>query len=218
MELFEGRLPRLTTLYLVYLQTHDTRTFINQVMNYYDESTLIRLAGAACVGTRRAAVLTLGFIGTYQANNVLGRLLKDRDRSVRLLAESSIKSVWSRDGSEEQRHELYGVMRLIAAQKYSEAVHKANVILDEYPLYVEARNQRAIALFAMKQFEDAIEDSRIVLDLNPYHFGAAIGMGHAYLQIWDRSSAIECFQQALSINPNLESVRRHLEQLTLEPF
>ena len=214
MDSLDRQQPRLTTLYRVYLKRHDTRSFIDQVMKCYDESTLIRLTGSACVETRRAAALVIGFIGTYQANASLGRLLQDRDRSVRLIAESSLKSVWSRDGSEEQRQELYTVMRLIAAQQFGEAVSRANILLDEFPLYAEARNQRAIALFALKKFEEAIEDSRIVLDLNPYHFGAAIGMGHAYIQLQDKFAAIDCFQQALSINPNLESIRRHMERLT----
>ena len=218
MDPFDIQQPRLTTLYLTYLQEHDARTFIEQAMRYYNESSLIRLTGATCVETRRAAALMLGFVGTYQTNDVLGRLLKDRDRSVRLIAESSLKSVWSRDGLEEHRRQLHQVMRLIAQQEYGEAVSHANILLDEYPLYVEARNQRAIALFALEKFEESIEDSRIVLDLNPYHFGAAIGMAHAYLQLRDKSQAIECFRQALAINPNLESVRRHLERLILKPF
>jgi len=218
MDSFDKQQPRLTTLYLDYRQQHNVRTFINQATQYYNESTLIRLTGAMCVETRRAAALMLGFVGTYQSNDVLGRLLKDCDRSVRLIAESSLKSVWSRDGSEEQRQELYFIMRLIASQKYGEAVSHANMLLDEYPLYVEARNQRAIALFALKKFEESIEDSRIVVDLNSYHFGAVIGMGHAYLQLQDKTQAIECFRQALEVNPNLESVRRHLERLILKPF
>jgi len=205
--------PRLTTLYRAYVQEHDTRSLINQVTKYYSESALIRLTGAVCVDTRRAAAMMLGFVGTYQANDALGHLLTDRDRSVRLIAESSLKSVWSRDGSEEQRQQLYAIMRHIAAQEFGEAVNRANILLDESPLYIEARNQRAIALFALKKFEDSIEDSRMVLDLNPYHFGAAVGMGHAYLQLRDRQGAIDCFRQALAINPNLETVRQHLERL-----
>ena len=214
MDSSDNPLPRLTTFYLDYLQKHDVRSFVERVMETYNESSLIRLTGSVCVETRRAAALALGFVGTYDANDPLGRLLKDRDRTLRLLAESSLKSVWSRDGTEEQRQELYAVMRLIGDQNFGEAVNLANVLLDEFPLYVEARNQRAIALFAMKKFAESIEDSRIVLDLNPYHFGAAIGMGHAYLQLQNKREAIECFHRALSINPNLEAVRRHLERLT----
>ena len=188
--------------------------FIDQITEHYNESSLIRLTGAMCVETRRAAAAALGFVGTYQANEALGRLLKDRDRNVRLISEGSLKSVWSRDGSESQRRQLYGIMRHIAAQQFGTALNRANVLLNEYPLYVEARNQRAIALFALKRFEKSIEDSRIALDLNPFHFGAAIGMAHAYMQLQDHQQAIECFQRALFINPNLESVRIHLEQLT----
>ena len=209
-----NHLPRLTTAYFAYTQKHDIRTFINHVTEHYNEASLIRLTGSLCAETRRAAALALGFVGTYQANAALGTLLKDRDRSVRLIAEGSLKSVWSRDGTEEQRHELYAVMRLIASQQFGSAVHRANILLDVYPLYVEARNQRAIASFALKKFEESIEDSRIVLDLNPYHFGAAVGMGHAYIQLGDVHRAVECFQRAMSINPNLESIRRHLERLT----
>ena len=214
MDSFDKHQPLLTALYRDYRQTNDARLFIEQILKHYNEATLIRLTGAQCVETRRGATLALGFIGTYQANNALGCLLKDRDRSVRLIAESSLKSVWSRDGSDAQRQELYAVMRHIAEQDFGEAVCRANILLDEFPLYVEARNQRAIALFALKQFEEAIEDSRIVLELNPYHFGAAIGMGHAYLQLRNMPEAIECFHHALAINPNLENVRRNLERIT----
>jgi len=214
MDSLKKQLPRLTTFYLAYLQKHDIRQFVDQAREYYNESSLIRLTGAECHETRRAAALALGFIGTYHANEALGFLLKDQDRTTRLIAEGSLKSVWSRDGTEEQRQELYAVMHLIVAHQFGPAMHRANILLDEYPFYVEARNQRAIALFALKKFEESIEDSRIVLELNPFHFGAAVGMGHAYLQLRDNERAIECFQRALAINPNLESIRRHLERLT----
>ncbi|MCL2711101.1 MAG: tetratricopeptide repeat protein [Planctomycetaceae bacterium] len=214
MDSLDRKQPLLTTLYQAYIQDHNTRAFIEHVTKHYSEGSLIRLTGAVCVETRRGAALALGFVGTYQANNALGCLLKDRDRNVRLITESSLKLIWSRDGSEVQRQKLYAVMRLIAEQEFGEAVSRANILLDEYPGYVEARNQRAIALFALKQFEASIEDSRIVLDLNRYHFGAAIGMGHAYLQLRNEPEAIECFHRALEINPNLDTIRRHLERIS----
>ena len=214
MDSLDRQQPLLTTLYQIYRQHHDARSFIEQVTVYYSEASLIRLTGATNAETRRGAALALGFVGTYQANDTLGCLLKAPDRNVRLTAESSLKSVWSRDGSEDQRQEFYAVVRLIAAQRFGDAIRLANILLDEYPLYVEARNQRAIALFALQQFEDSIEDSRTVLKLNPYHFGAAIVMGHAYLQLRNTPKAIECFHRALTINPNLETIRYHLERIT----
>ncbi|MDR2115106.1 MAG: tetratricopeptide repeat protein [Planctomycetaceae bacterium] len=204
---------RLTLFYLDYLQHHDVSQFIEQTVRYYSQPTLLRLTTAKQAETRRAAALILGFVGNYEANNALGRLLIDEDRSVRLLAENSLKNIWTRDGSEQQRHDLYEIMRQIGQQNFEEAVRRANILLEEFPLFAEARNQRAIALFALGSFQDAIDDAAIVLDLNPYHFGAAIGMGHSYLQLKNYEQAIACFQQALNINPNLETVRRHLERI-----
>ncbi|MDR0870488.1 MAG: tetratricopeptide repeat protein [Planctomycetaceae bacterium] len=209
-------LPLLTSFYRDYLRYHDLSRFISRTAKHYTQGTLCRLADARNVDTRRAAALILGFVGTYASNRTLGKLLTDRDRSTALLAETSIKSVWSRDGSEEQRHILYDVMRCIAAQNYAEAVRLANILLEEEPLFAEVRNQRAIALFALGQFQECIDDSTLVLELNPYHFGAAIGMGHAYLQTDSKEIAVMCFQHALKINPNLDSVRRHLERMKMD--
>ena len=219
MDSFDKQQSRLTALYQAYLHKPSVRSFVEQVTEFYNEASLIRLTGSLCTETRRGTALALGFVGTYHventlANNALGRLLKDRDRSVRLIAENSLKLLWSREGSEEQRQELHTVMRLVADQRFGEAVNQANILLDEYPFYVEARNQRAIALFAWKQFEASIEDSRVVLELNPYHFGAAIGMGHAFFQLRNKPEALECFHRALAINPNLETIRRHLERIS----
>ncbi|MDR1290003.1 MAG: tetratricopeptide repeat protein [Planctomycetaceae bacterium] len=213
MGLVNTVIPRLTSFYLDYLQEHDVALFVKHANRYYNQSTIMRLAFSEQVDTRRATAMALGFLGDYGSNSVLGGLLIDVDRSVRLLAESSIKYVWPRDGSEQQRHELRIAMRNIAAHNFAEAIRVTNNLLDEKPLYAEARNQRGIALFAVGDFGDAIEDCKIVLDINPYHFGAAIGMGHAYLQLKNKELAIICFQQALQINPNLESIRRRLAKI-----
>ncbi|MDR2345449.1 MAG: tetratricopeptide repeat protein [Planctomycetaceae bacterium] len=213
MGFINTHISRLTSFYLDYLQNHDIALFVERSKHYYEQSTIMRLAKSDQVETRRAAAMALGFIGDYKSNSVLGCLLVDIDRSVRLLAESSIKNVWPRDGSTYQRHELRLAMRNIAYQNFDEAVRITNNLLDDFPLFAEARNQRGIALYASGKFKDTIEDCKIVLDLNPYHFGAAIGMGHAYLHDKNKELAIVCFQQALKINPNLEAIRRSITKM-----
>jgi tetratricopeptide (TPR) repeat protein len=213
MNFSDTTIPRLTSFYLEYLQQHDVSFFVKSVAAYYNQATVTRLAGSCQVDTRRAAAMALGFLGDYSSNSVLGELLRDADRNVRLLAESSIKNVWTRDGNESQRHELRSAMRSVASHDFSEAVRITNNLLDEYPLFAEARNQRGIALFALGKFHDTVKDCAIVLDINKYHFGAAIGMGHAYLQTNKKELAIIAFQQALKINPNLESIKKHLNKI-----
>ncbi|MGL6196206.1 MAG: hypothetical protein ACRC2T_15425, partial [Thermoguttaceae bacterium] len=54
------------------------------------------------------------------------------------------------------------------------------------------------------------------LELNPFHFGAAIGMGHAFMQIRDSNAALECFDIAVKINPNLMHIRKLMEKIEVE--
>jgi len=210
--------PRIAALYLDYLQHHDLQKLFEQVHRYYELPTLYRVCYSQHVNARRAAAHVLGFIGDYDANPHLGKLLRDSDRSVQLLAENSIKNVWTRFGTEQERRELRNIMRMINKQEYSEAIRLANIVLENSMFFAEVRNQRAIALFAIGDFQNAAEDASIVLDLNPYHFGAAVGMGHSYLQMGNKELAAACFRQALRINPCLETVRRHLSQIEQQNF
>ena len=48
---------------------------------------------------------------------------------------------------------------------------------------------------------------------NPYHFGALSGYGMIYLQLDRPAKALDYLQQALRVNPNLESVQQTVEML-----
>lgn len=201
---------RLAQLYVAYGEHHQTRDFIDGVLEHYTEAALVRLTSSRCVISRRGAALALGFVGSFQANGSLGRLLVDDDPQVALLAESSIKSVWTRSGTPQARQELCRVMQEIANGDYAEAVRLANNLLERVPYFAEVRNQRAIALFALQQYEGTIRDCAIVLEDNPFHFGAAVGMGHAYLQLGEYGVALFAFHYALKINPRLTQIEKQI--------
>jgi len=196
-------------------QSHNLGAFVEQVQRQYADTTLIRLAFARSVETRRAAALALGFVGSEAANPVLGRLLHDPDRIVRLLAENSLKNLWPRLAPPSFREQLRSVMRLILLQDFGNAVSAANILVESAHAYAEARNQRAIALFGLELYEQAICDCNETLELNPFHFGAAVASGHCFLELGDVSAAIEAFGTALDINPNLEIVRKQILRLQL---
>ena len=48
---------------------------------------------------------------------------------------------------------------------------------------------------------------------NPSHFGALAGYGQIYLQLGKPERALEYFQRALDVNPNMEQVEAAVEQL-----
>lgn len=205
---------RLGTYYHEYLKTQDTACFIEQVRQSYTQGTLLRLASCAYPLSRRASVLALTYLGDYEANDVFGRLLHDNDQTVRLLADIGIKSLWPRVGKASQRSRVREVMALNAAEMYHDAVRKGNELVDEFPEFAEAINQRGIAYFGLKMFDESISDSSLTLDLNPFHFGAAVGMGQAYLHKKEFLPAIDCFELALEINPALTELRKTIVKIT----
>lgn len=144
--------------------------------------------------------------------------MHDGDRVVRLLAENSIRELWCRDGSEQQRHALQCIIRLNNAHRFDHAARDATCLIQEANGFSEAWNQRAIAYYQLERFSDSMRDCQEALERNPYHFPAAIGMGHCHLELFDAVAALEGFRLALSINPDMENVRAQVGYLqrTLE--
>ncbi len=83
-----------------YLQDGDTPRFIQSVASRYAVATLQRVLMEGDTLRRRAAALALGFIGDISCNDALGPLLCDHDRKLRLVVDDSLRSIWSRDGSQ----------------------------------------------------------------------------------------------------------------------
>lgn len=205
--------PVLAPLYQQYLDNQDSASFISKISRLYTAGTLERLVKHPQPEMRRAAVLALGFLGEYQSNHVMGRALNDEDRTVRLLAENGIRSLWTRAGNDRQRQQLSIIIRLNAAQHFEEAIDRCAELIEDAPWFAEAWKQRAVAHFNLGQFVEAIRDCHQALEINPYHFLAATAMGQAYVQLGNRVSALESFRRALRLNPNLEGVRAQVDHL-----
>jgi tetratricopeptide (TPR) repeat protein len=203
----------LYELYQQYLIDQDTAALIKGVSQRYMPVTLERLAERGDRVTRRAAVLSLGFLANYDSNAVLGRALHDQDRGVRTLAENSVQAVWKRAGTPAQCEQLAVIVRLNNSQQYEKAVELADKLLEQAPWFAEIWNQRAVAYFNLAKYKLSIRDCHQTLEINPYHFGAATGMGQCYLQTGKRDAALESLRRALRLNPALEGVRAHVVQL-----
>jgi tetratricopeptide (TPR) repeat protein len=214
----ETRRTSLERLYHRYLETENTAAFVKAVSEKYLPGTLERLAIGGNHVLRRAAVMAVGFLGDYSHNPILGRALNDDDRGVRLLADSGIRQLWRRDGNLRQQRQMARLCRLNQNDQYADAIREATALIDDAAHFAEAWNQRAVAQFALRRFEDAANDCHQTLEMNAYHFGAAVGMGHCYLQLDEPFAALENFRRALGLNPDLEDVRGHIELLerTLE--
>ncbi len=207
------RYPLLDKIYQQYLEDENSAEFIRSVSQSYNIGSICRLATYGKTISRRAAVLTIGFLGEYSENEVVGRLLTDRDRAVRMLADHGIRELWARQGSRAHQAAIQKLYQLVSRHKMAEAIELSNRLLLEDETLCEAWNQRAIALCAEGDYVGAVEDCCQTLNYNRYHFPAAVGMAHCCMQLDDMSGALSGFKLALQINPDLEDVRNHIHQL-----
>ena len=207
------RFPLLDKLYQQYLEHENSAEFIRLVSESYNLGSISRLAVFGQTISRRAAILTIGFIGDCSYNEVMGQSLNDSDRAVRMLADHGIRDIWSRQGTPAQQASIQKLYQYIARHRMHEAIELANQLLFEDQTLSEAWNQRAIALCAEGDVVGAVEDCCEALNWNRYHFPAAVGMAHCCLQLDDMSGALSGFRLALKINPDLEDVRTHIHQL-----
>lgn len=207
------RVACLEGLYHDYLVDRDLSGFTRRVARRYTTATLERLLLGGPRTARRAAALAVGQLGDFSSNTALGRALNDGDRGVRMLAETSLRNVWCRDGSPRRQEQLAAVIRQNHARQFDEALRLAAELIALAPTIAEAWNQRAIAYYSLSRYIDSIHNCRQALELNPFHFGAAAGLGQCYLQLGNQLWALESFRRALQINPDLEGIRANVSAL-----
>ena len=203
----------LERYYQQYLDDEDSAQFIRQVTTKYIPGSLKRLFASGRVSTRRAAILAIGFIADFEMNETIGGALADRDRAVRMLAEHNIRQVWRRQGSSIQQSLIGKLEQLNSTKQFKRSVDLATELIDSNRLLGEAWNQRAVAHAIDGNLEQAIFDCRETLLCNRYHFPAAISMGHCQLKLDDVCGALHSFRLALTINPDLESLRLQVRRL-----
>jgi len=171
------------------------------------------LRALADVGTRRAAAVWLGQKGLMDDAPALVQALRDQDPLVRASAEQALWQVWSRSGDDEVDGLLALGIEQMSAREGDAAVETFSRVIARRPDFAEGWNKRATAHYLMGAYAKSLADCDEVLKRNPYHFGALSGYGMIYLQLDQPARALEYFERALAVNPNLSSVVDTVEML-----
>ena len=174
------------------------------------EQALSDIAGQD-VEARRQAAAWLGDLGVMADAPVLLRALRDPDEVVRGLAEHSVWQVWSRSGDPhvDALFEI-GVSQMNQGAPDA-AVDTFTAIIARKPDFAEGWNKRATAYYLMGDLDLSLHDCDEVMQRNPNHFGALSGYGLIYVQRGELTRALEYFERALAINPNMQGVQQSID-------
>ena len=205
--------PLLLDYFDAYLRDQDIEAFRLNVMARYTEGTLARLARSPSPRGRRAAVLALGLVGSFEVNAAVARALRDEDATVRDLANNALWAIWFRADSAANNATLEEVHDLNNRGRHAEAEALATRLIERAPKFAEAYNQRAISRFFRGRFADSAADCRRALERNPYHIGALAGLGQCYLRLDRRDEALATFRRALKLQPFSEGLRETVQAL-----
>ncbi|MGH7302164.1 MAG: tetratricopeptide repeat protein [Candidatus Rokuibacteriota bacterium] len=177
------------------------------------EEALSALADTGNADRRRRGAESLGDTGLMTDLPRLAAALRDSDPLVRDLAESAMWQVWSRSG-DPTIDELFqtGVAQM-RGQQGEQAVDTFSEIIRRRPEFAEGWNKRATVYYLLGEYRKSLADCDEVMKRNPYHFGALSGYGMIYLQLDQPATALEYFERALRVNPNLESTRQTIDRL-----
>ena len=195
---------------------HEQTETLQQILREknYTQQTLIDYLTHEGALTRKAAVHALGLIGDVDAVPPLIESLRGDDPTTCLDAEQALWAIWFRSGGDESVDTMLKEgANHIKEKRYQESIEVLTEAIRIAPDFAEAYNQRAIAYFLLDEWLKSIDDCKKTVELNPYHFGAFAGIGQCYLRLGKLREAINAFQKALELNPNLYSIAHTVLQI-----
>jgi tetratricopeptide (TPR) repeat protein len=164
-------------------------------------------------GEKLKALELLAKLADMQVMPALVQALRDDDGRVRVTTQNVMWTIWLRSGNDEIDTLMAEGIRLMEAEQYPEAVEVFDQIIARAPKFAEGYNKRATVYYLMLEFEKSIADIHQTLELNPVHFGALSGMGLCYLGLVEPRQALEWFERAVAVNPNMDTIQSYIRQI-----
>ncbi|MBL8378259.1 MAG: tetratricopeptide repeat protein [Burkholderiales bacterium] len=160
---------------------------------------------------RVEALAALSRRGRMEDTELMARRLQDQDDGVRDAAESALWILWSRSGDAGIDALFKRGMEQMNPEQAEAAVATFSEIIRLKPDFAEGWNKRATLLFHLGRFQESLSDCDEVMRRNPHHFGALAGYGQIFAHLQEYEKALEYFERALRINPNMHGVKVNRE-------
>jgi tetratricopeptide (TPR) repeat protein len=127
--------------------------------------------------------------------------------------ETQIWLIWmeAKDGPTDTLMQLG--LAAMQAGNLAGALELFDAVTTRKPDFAEGWNKRATVLYMLGAHERSAEDVAKVLELEPRHFGALAGLGLIDMELEKADEAIDAFERALKLHPQLPGVKQRLDAL-----
>jgi tetratricopeptide (TPR) repeat protein len=149
-------------------------------------------------------------------DRLFGRLAKATNKDEAQTVEQAIWKLWMTSDSPTAELLLAQAVKASAADDNETALKILNGLIAVHPEFMEAWNRRATVYYLTGRYQDSLADIDQVLDREPRHFGALSGLGMIKRKLGDLTAARAAFSDALAVNPNMDGIKRALDEIDHE--
>lgn len=179
--------------------------------DYATRADALKALASSDADQRAEALAWIANHGTPADGALLQKRLSDENAYVRNVAEQALWQLWSHSGDAEVDALLARGVEQMRAQQLDEAIATFSEVIRRSPDFAEGWNKRATVLYLAGEYRKSLADCDEVMKRNPLHFGALSGYGQIYFQLEQYEKAIEYWERALRVNPNLAGIERNIE-------
>lgn len=127
--------------------------------------------------------------------------------------ETAIWNIWT-DANDSELDRLMGEgIAAMNAQDPKTALADFTRLTEIAPQFAEGWNKRATLLYLLGQYDASLADIDRTLELEPRHFGALSGLGLIQMTLEHDEQALDAFERALAIHPQMSGPRANVEFL-----
>ena len=129
--------------------------------------------------------------------------------------EQQIWLIWTRHEDDAVNSLMSVGVAQMSRRDYSGALGSFEEIIAADPEFAEGWNKRATVHWLMENYDESLVDIERTLKLEPRHFGALSGRGLVYIELEEWERALEAFEAALAVNPQMRGPQVNAEALRL---
>jgi tetratricopeptide (TPR) repeat protein len=127
--------------------------------------------------------------------------------------ERQIWRIWYEHADEETFRLLIEGDQAMKAGDFETAMKDFNEVIERDPDFAEGWNRRATLRYMMGDYEGSMADIDETLLREPRHFGALAGLGLVNMELGRERQALDAFERALVVNPQMSGPRANAEYL-----